>query len=268
MSEKLKPKSAILPCRYRKGKIELMLVRNVADTKWIIPKGTVEKPLAPLFSAAKEAYEEAGVIGKLIPVIIGTYKRNGVDIPVFLLEVSMTLRNYAELGTRQRRWVKKAFIHSYIQEKDVLKLIELGEKIISKNSYYFKYAMRTFSQDHNMTLMINKKNLATVSIARPNGQVDEVNIIRSKRTVEFSNKSPLSFKTKEEIPKDLLTELMQDNADKRIGFWTLQLEDKRFYVYRMHNKELYSLSSDYFNYAINTIHKDCQNLLSKFKAVI
>ena len=268
MSVKLKAKSAILPYRFRKGKMQLMLVRNAGDTKWIIPKGNVEKPLAPLFSAAKEAYEEAGVIGKMIPVKLGTYKRNSVDIPLFLLEVSMTLRNYAELGLRKRRWVKKAFIKSYIFEEDVLQLVELAEKVISKNSYYFKFAIRSFSEDHNFNLTLNKKNSASVDLSRTDGQIDTINIIRSKRTMEFSIKSSLSFKSKVNIPKELLFELMEDNADRRIGFWTLKLEENKYSVYRMHNKELYSLSSDSFKYTINTIRKDCQNLLSKFNVVL
>ena len=41
----------------------LVLITSRKSERWIIPKGYVEKGLSPSESAAKEAYEEAGLIG-------------------------------------------------------------------------------------------------------------------------------------------------------------------------------------------------------------
>ena len=86
-----------------------MLITSRSRKRWIIPKGIVENDLSPVESAVKEAYEEAGIKGKLYPTPIGKYKFNkwggAVTVAVFLLEVTGIFAHWPESYFRERKWV-------------------------------------------------------------------------------------------------------------------------------------------------------------------
>src|SRR5262249_27670124 len=57
---------AALPYRLRgRSRTEVMLVTSRETRRWIIPKGWPHKGKAPHHSAAREAFEEAGVVGTI-----------------------------------------------------------------------------------------------------------------------------------------------------------------------------------------------------------
>src|SRR3712207_569082 len=87
-------KSAIIPYRQGSRGLEILLVtRTSASDKWVIPKGKIEAPLKPHISATKEAFEEAGVLGRPHPIRVGNFYDNSSNepIPTFLLEVEVEL---------------------------------------------------------------------------------------------------------------------------------------------------------------------------------
>jgi 8-oxo-dGTP pyrophosphatase MutT (NUDIX family) len=53
------------------GKVVLVTTRS--GKEWTVPKGVIERAMTPWDSAAKEAHEEAGVLGTIEPVEIGRY---------------------------------------------------------------------------------------------------------------------------------------------------------------------------------------------------
>ena len=53
--------------------MEVMLVTSRGSRRWIIPKGWPKRGILPHDMAAKEAFEEAGVIGKVSERSIGSY---------------------------------------------------------------------------------------------------------------------------------------------------------------------------------------------------
>jgi 8-oxo-dGTP pyrophosphatase MutT (NUDIX family) len=56
---------AALPYRARgKSELEVMLVTSRGSRRWIIPKGWPKRGIPAHDTAAKEAFEEAGVIGR------------------------------------------------------------------------------------------------------------------------------------------------------------------------------------------------------------
>src|SRR5690606_4821481 len=66
---------AALPWRVgRHGGIEILLVTSRQRGRWIVPKGWQATGLSPSRSAAREAFEEAGVIGPIGPDPIGSYR--------------------------------------------------------------------------------------------------------------------------------------------------------------------------------------------------
>lgn len=98
----------------KRGDIELMLVTTRRRGRWIVPKGWGSPDRAPYLSAAMEAFEEAGVIGEIVPTAVGTYDytKEGKDgaltpcrVTLFPLRVRGTLTHWPERGERQRRWL-------------------------------------------------------------------------------------------------------------------------------------------------------------------
>ena len=90
-----------------------MLITSRATRRWVIPKGNPEKGLGPCEVAAKEAYEDAGLIGVVGREPVGTYryaKRSGgrksvpVEVEVFPLGVATQLEDWPERGQRETRW--------------------------------------------------------------------------------------------------------------------------------------------------------------------
>jgi 8-oxo-dGTP pyrophosphatase MutT (NUDIX family) len=63
--------------RQKQGELQILLVSNKRSKKWGIPKGRAEGPKPHMSSseiAAKEAFEEAGVIGYISPNLGGMFR--------------------------------------------------------------------------------------------------------------------------------------------------------------------------------------------------
>src|SRR3546814_175675 len=99
-----------LPYRCSPGGVEVMLVTSRASGRWIVPKGWLAPGLAPHLSAAKEAYEEAGVVGTAGETPIGTFlhlktaTRQHLRVEVFPMEVVEELDHWPERFQRRRQW--------------------------------------------------------------------------------------------------------------------------------------------------------------------
>jgi 8-oxo-dGTP pyrophosphatase MutT (NUDIX family) len=106
--------SGALPWR-RKGrkKAEVLLVTGRRSGRWMIPKGWPLPGKSLAYSAAQEAFEEAGIKGKVDPRPIGTFRHVKqhvllgeleVDILVHPLAVKRELADWPEKGERSRKW--------------------------------------------------------------------------------------------------------------------------------------------------------------------
>jgi 8-oxo-dGTP pyrophosphatase MutT (NUDIX family) len=104
-----------LPYRFASdGALEILLLTTRGTRRWIIPKGWPIKGLKPFKSAAREAYEEAGVRGATGSKSIGSFiyeKRleEGVMVPcevsVFPLKVERQYKTWPESHQREIRWL-------------------------------------------------------------------------------------------------------------------------------------------------------------------
>ena len=121
--------SGVIPYRIMDGKMEVMLITSSASKRWVIPKGLIEPNMTPEDSAAKEAWEEAGVLGQVFPDLMGTYEyyKSGCtwQVDVFLLQVETVMENWPEAYKRKRQWVSIPKAIKRVDEPD-LKLI-LGD---------------------------------------------------------------------------------------------------------------------------------------------
>ncbi|MEH2105618.1 NUDIX hydrolase [Nostoc sp.] len=107
---KVLKQSGVIPYRVNNGKIEILLITTRDFQHWVIPKGDIPNGMSPPDSAAKEAWEEAGVIGQVDANELGTYKyrKRGriYQVKMYLLPVEMLSEDYPEASKRKRQWVE------------------------------------------------------------------------------------------------------------------------------------------------------------------
>ena len=100
--------SAVVPYRKNGKTIEVLLITSRRKKQWIIPKGVKEPHLSPQLSAAKEAFEEAGAVGKVSHTRIGTYQLQKrcktCTVKVFIMKVRKVHDEWDE-PWRRRMWV-------------------------------------------------------------------------------------------------------------------------------------------------------------------
>jgi 8-oxo-dGTP pyrophosphatase MutT (NUDIX family) len=104
--------SAALPLLGSGAALRVVLITSRETRRWVVPKGWIEAGEAPHRSAAREAFEEAGLHGEPDAEAFGAYaypKRlsSGVVLPtevlVFRFRVARLLRDWPERGERTRR---------------------------------------------------------------------------------------------------------------------------------------------------------------------
>jgi len=102
------------PSKKHGSAIEVLLITSLNSKRWILPKGWPEPELGPAENAAREAFEEAGVMGKIGTKPIGRYhylkeRKDGGGIPcsveVFALEVTKQLDDWPEKNSRELAWL-------------------------------------------------------------------------------------------------------------------------------------------------------------------
>jgi 8-oxo-dGTP pyrophosphatase MutT (NUDIX family) len=109
---------AALPYRRRADSAtEVLLVTSRETGRWIIPKGWPLKGKSPHKAAAREAREEAGVVGRIKRRAIGSYsyekrlkggKVVDCEVQVFVLKVKRQETTWLEKGERQVKWLSRA----------------------------------------------------------------------------------------------------------------------------------------------------------------
>lgn len=86
------------------GRVVLITARR--SERWIIPKGHVEKGLSAADSAAKEALEEAGLVGRVDAAAAGEYRYRKYgrlfSVEVYPLFIETMLDDWEERRERQR----------------------------------------------------------------------------------------------------------------------------------------------------------------------
>ena len=100
--------SAVIPYREKNGQFEVLLITSLKKRHWIIPKGIIEDDMSPPESAMNEAFEEAGIIGKIESEPLGTYhykKWGGIcHVHVYACEVTKIHNIWPEMRLRVRKW--------------------------------------------------------------------------------------------------------------------------------------------------------------------
>lgn len=95
------------------GARQVLLLTSRETKRWVIPKGWPMKGRKPWQAAAREALEEAGVVGRARKKSIGNFlyfKRRATSldlcrVDVYLLDFAKQLETWREIGQRETRWV-------------------------------------------------------------------------------------------------------------------------------------------------------------------
>lgn len=133
---------AALPYRVRADDtVEVRLITSRETRRWVLPKGWPIKGMSPARAAARETYEEAGLIGAVAREAIGMYtyeKRIGLrsilcDVLVFPLKVKRHLRKWPERSQRVGFWFTVESAAAAVQEPELSALIlSFGDQMARK----------------------------------------------------------------------------------------------------------------------------------------
>lgn len=118
---------AALPVRVRAGRTEILLI-TTSKARWIIPKGGRSPRLECADAAAREAHEEAGVIGRVFPKPIGEFSITSAQgrvrrkVDVYVLDVEKELSDWPERRKRERVWVSIPKARKMVSERSLKRL--------------------------------------------------------------------------------------------------------------------------------------------------
>ncbi|MCM2476147.1 NUDIX hydrolase [Rhizobium sp. CG5] len=123
------------------GDIEILLITSRDSGRWVILKGWRMPRKKPHEVAAQEAWEEAGVTGKVRKKPVGYYTyvkkvRVGEHMPslvqVHLLRVTKLDDDYPESGQRKSRWFSPEEAAAAVDEPELATLLRRTRHFIRK----------------------------------------------------------------------------------------------------------------------------------------
>ncbi|MFD1510698.1 NUDIX hydrolase [Lacimonas salitolerans] len=123
---------AALCFRIRKDKPQFLLVTSRGTGRWIIPKGWPMKGRSPAKAALREAWEEAGVRGRVGRDFVGMYSyrkllgRQQLEpciALVFPVAVKSLDSHFPEARQRRRKWFGRKKAAARVDEPELAELI-------------------------------------------------------------------------------------------------------------------------------------------------
>jgi len=122
--------SSVIPYRINDGQFEIMIISSSKNNHWGIPKGIADPGHSLQKSAAKEAWEEAGVEGDVAQITVGSYSHSkwGATCTVTVYPIAVTRQlpeDEWQERHRGRRWVSSK------EAINLLKQEVLGPMIIT-----------------------------------------------------------------------------------------------------------------------------------------
>ena len=125
---------AALPYRFTPAaNVEILIVTTRQSRRWIIPKGWPIKGLKPPKSAAREAFEEAGVRGEVGSKSVGAFAydklidgdgiRVRCEVRVFPLLVKRQSEIWPEAEQRLTQWVEPSKAIALIREPELRRIV-------------------------------------------------------------------------------------------------------------------------------------------------
>jgi len=123
---------AALPYVQLGGELQVCLITSRGTKRWIIPKGWPKPPLRPHEQAAREAQEEAGLVGDIASDPIGSYSYRKrlhflafvtCRVAVYPLLVRAQYGHWPEQAERELVWTPVAEAARLVKEPDLGRLL-------------------------------------------------------------------------------------------------------------------------------------------------
>lgn len=113
--------------RMADGTVEILLVTSRTTRRWIVPKGWQMKGLKDHDAAAREALEEAGVVGRIASKPAARYRYwkrmrdhfRLCEVKLYILEVEQQLPEFREQAQRALHWFKLADAADLVDEPEL-----------------------------------------------------------------------------------------------------------------------------------------------------
>jgi 8-oxo-dGTP pyrophosphatase MutT (NUDIX family) len=103
------------------------MVLSSNGKRWVVPKGCIEQGQTAGETALQEAWEEAGLVGVLRSVPVGSYlyEKSGscYHVTVFLMHVTEARDEWPERVLRTRLWLSPDQALARVEERGLRKLI-------------------------------------------------------------------------------------------------------------------------------------------------
>jgi 8-oxo-dGTP pyrophosphatase MutT (NUDIX family) len=115
------------------GACEVLLITSLDTGRWVLPKGWPKKGETGGDSAMREAYEEAGVVGRLREGCLGVYGYDKIlasdlarpcCVAVHVIAVSHLDFAFPEKGLRTREWFAPDIAAGLVDEPELKRLLE------------------------------------------------------------------------------------------------------------------------------------------------
>jgi phosphohistidine phosphatase len=121
--------SSVIPYRMKDSRPEILVVMSSQKKHWVVPKGISDPGMTLQESAAKEAFEEAGVEGEVESLPLGSYtcEKWGAECTVHVYPMTVTheLPESAwEERHRGREWLTPEQAIDRVREKQLKPMIE------------------------------------------------------------------------------------------------------------------------------------------------
>lgn len=120
--------SSVIPYRFSGGKLEILVILSSQKKHFVVPKGIKDPGLSPQESAAKEAFEEAGVEGRVGNDLVGTYqtKKWGAtcSVGVYPMQVTRVIPEQEwEESQRGRQWVSPEEAAKRLKQPELAQMV-------------------------------------------------------------------------------------------------------------------------------------------------
>lgn len=100
------PQAAVIAIR--RGRV--CLITSSSGKRWLVPKGNLQRGRDLRETALQEAWEEAGLVGRVEGDPLGTYEFEKLgclyEVVVFCMQVEEAKRDWPERARRVRRWMR------------------------------------------------------------------------------------------------------------------------------------------------------------------
>ncbi len=132
--------SAVLAYRINDDAPKVLLITSRRSGRWVLPKGHIEAGQTSRDAARAEAFEEAGVGGRIAETKIGTYSYTKADlqgnpaykVKVYPMEVASLADSWPEKAERRRAWMDFPSAVAAVDEPELKNLLsDFGEMLVT-----------------------------------------------------------------------------------------------------------------------------------------